>query len=128
KSALKFWEQHPEIKLNETNSAQFKKAQSAFQEIMDEIAQHEIELSAKLTERDQLGKTVRDSLSRLRSGVRAFFGPDSKEYEQVGGTRVSTRKRPTRRITPEPVVTSAGGNGNANGNGQLELHTEGQRA
>jgi hypothetical protein len=33
KSVLKFWEEHSDIKLLETNCAQFKKAQNAFQEI-----------------------------------------------------------------------------------------------
>ena len=133
KSALNFWEEHPEIKLNETTCAQFKKAQVAFQQIADEVAQQEIELAAKMTERDQLGKGVRLSVSRLRSGVRSFYGPDSKEYEQIGGTRSSSRKRRTRRNSPEG--TSAGnsaGNGHAsgtgNGNTPVEAHADGQPA
>ena len=104
KAALKFWEVHPEINLNETNSAQFKKAQAAFQEITDKIAQQEIELTAKLTERDLLGKSLRVAITRLRSGVRAFFGPDSKEYEQVGGTRSSIRKRAVRRTKSDSAA------------------------
>jgi hypothetical protein len=127
KSALKFWEQHPEINLNETTVAQFRKVQAAFQKLTDDIAQHEIELGAKMTERDQLSKNVRQAVSRLRSGVRAFFGPDSKEYEQIGGTRLSTRKRPVRRKNLEGVGAANGnGNGsaNGNGNGQSEKNEE----
>jgi len=129
KSVLKFWEEHPEINLNETTSAQFKKAQAAFQKITDEIAHEEIALSAKMTERDQLAKNVRMAISRLRSGVRAYFGPDSKEYEQVGGTRSSTKKRPVRH-TVSNGATKANGNGNTNGNGngQPDTHAEAQPA
>jgi hypothetical protein len=125
KSVLKFWEDHPEINLNETTAAQFRKAQSAFQKITDEIAHEEIELSAKMTERDQLAKSVRVSISRVRSGVRAYFGPDSKEYEQVGGTRSSTKKRRVRH-TDSNGATKVDGNGNSNGNGngQPEMHVE----
>jgi hypothetical protein len=134
KSVLKFWEEHSEINLNETTRAQFKKLQAAFQKLTDEIAQHEIELGARLTERDELGKELRVAISRLRSGVRAFFGPDSKEYEQVGGTRSSTRKRRARRgniegASPNPLPApssrreGSNGNGNTNGEAQEEAHT-----
>lgn len=42
--------------------------------------------------------------SRLLSGIRSTFGPDSKEYAQAGGTRTSERKKPTRgvRTTTSP--------------------------
>lgn len=34
---------------------------------------------------------------RVRGGVRASFGPDSNEYEQIGGTRSSERKKPKKK-------------------------------
>jgi hypothetical protein len=40
---------------------------------------------------------IRDWNKRVLSAVEAQFGPDSSEYEQVGGTRQSERKRPTRK-------------------------------
>ena len=33
---------------------------------------------------------------RVLSAVEAQFGPDSSEYEMVGGTRKSERKKPTK--------------------------------
>lgn len=45
--------------------------------------------------------------TRARGGVRAFFGPNSTQYEQVGGKRSSDRKRPTRKNKPD-------GSGNSN--------------
>ncbi len=42
-------------------------------------------------------KALNDLLSRVKSGVRSVFGDDSNEYELVGGTRRSERKRPVRR-------------------------------
>src|SRR5437870_11676130 len=52
--------------------------------------------------RTQLTKTTNDGndqaaelmeiVSRGRSGIRAHFGADSAQYEQVGGTRTSHRK------------------------------------
>ena len=44
---------------------------------------------------------------RVLSAVEAHFGPDSSEYEAVGGTRLSERKRPTPKApgggTPAPT-------------------------
>lgn len=40
---------------------------------------------------------VRDKNRRILSAIEARFGPDSPEYEMVGGTRTSERKRPGRK-------------------------------
>ena len=39
--------------------------------------------------------TLNDLNKRMLSAAEAHFGPDSSEYEAVGGTRLSERKRPT---------------------------------
>jgi hypothetical protein len=39
---------------------------------------------------------------RMLSAVEAQYGPDSSEYEAVGGTRVSERKRPSKKGGPKP--------------------------
>lgn len=51
--------------------------------------------------------SLRDKNKRLLSAVEAQYGPDSSEYEQVGGTRLSERKRPSGRPpTPKPAPAS----------------------
>ncbi|MEA2205714.1 MAG: hypothetical protein QOE77_2490 [Blastocatellia bacterium] len=47
---------------------------------------------------------VDDFSKRVLSGVAAQYGTDSSEYEAVGGTRTSERKKPTRK-----GLTSTGG-------------------
>jgi len=37
--------------------------------------------------------------TRALSGMRGFFGPDSNQHEQAGGTRKSKRKPPTRPLS-----------------------------
>ena len=41
---------------------------------------------------------------RILAAVKATYGPDSSEYEQVGGVRRSDRKRRPARETKPPVV------------------------
>jgi predicted nucleic acid-binding Zn-ribbon protein len=40
---------------------------------------------------------LREKNKRMLSAAEAQFGPDSSEYEQAGGTRLSDRKRPARK-------------------------------
>lgn len=40
---------------------------------------------------------LQDKNKRMLSAVEAQFGPDSTQYEQAGGTRLSERKRPARK-------------------------------
>jgi hypothetical protein len=39
---------------------------------------------------------IKDKNRRMLAATEANYGPDSSEYETVGGTRSSDRKRPTR--------------------------------
>jgi hypothetical protein len=42
---------------------------------------------------------LNDKNKRMLAATGAVYGPDSNEYEAVGGTRASDRKRPARRKT-----------------------------
>jgi hypothetical protein len=41
---------------------------------------------------------VWDKVKRVRAGVKSIYGDDSSEWEMIGGTRLSERKSPTRRV------------------------------
>ena len=55
------------------------------------------QLTAAINEANGRAEALNGIVTRARSGFRAFFGPDSTQYEQVGGTRLSDRKRPARK-------------------------------
>lgn len=40
---------------------------------------------------------LNDKSKRMLAATGAQYGPDSSQYEQVGGTRLSERKRPTKK-------------------------------
>lgn len=42
-------------------------------------------------------RNLRAKNTRMLSAAEAQYGPDSSEYEQLGGTRQSERKRPTKK-------------------------------
>jgi hypothetical protein len=62
------------------------------------------EYNQKVAELDDLGNALdaaeselSDLNGRVLSATKAQYGPDSSEYEMVGGTRRSERKRPVRK-------------------------------
>jgi hypothetical protein len=54
-------------------------------------------LDDKQNRLDTREEGLKDLNLRIQAAVKAQFGPDSSEYELVGGTRRSDRKRPTRK-------------------------------
>lgn len=66
-------------------------------------AQQQIDaLNAQLTDlqnqSDALSAKVWDNVKRARASVKGFYGDDSSQYEMVGGTRASDRKKPARKV------------------------------
>jgi hypothetical protein len=53
-------------------------------------------LDGLLNEIGQAEADMRSMNTRMLAAAEAHYGPDSSEYEQVGGTRTSERKRPAR--------------------------------
>lgn len=47
---------------------------------------------------------LNETNKRMLSAAEAHYGPDSSEYEQAGGTRLSDRKRPARKAPAKPAT------------------------
>lgn len=67
-------------------------------ELKVKIKQLEVELLSVRNERDAACIQVWDQVKRARSCVKAVYGDDSIEYKLAGGTRLSDRKRPRRKV------------------------------
>jgi len=57
----------------------------------------EAQLTDLRNERGALNTTLWDTLKRLRAGIKAAYGDDSSQYEMLGGTRRSERKKAVRK-------------------------------
>ena len=64
--------------------------------LLSDVDQSQNELEA-------LEKALGDKNVRMLAATKAQYGPDSTEYEQVGGTRRSDRKRPTPKKPKPPT-------------------------
>ena len=57
----------------------------------------ETQLTDLRNQRDAQNAELWSKIKRIRAGIKGIYGDDSSEYQMVGGTRLSERKRPTRR-------------------------------
>lgn len=74
---------------------------TSVRELKDRISSLERELIGLRNDRDTATISLWDKVKRARSGVKALYGDDSTQYEIVGGTRRSERKKPRRKVRVE---------------------------
>ena len=61
-----------------------------------DLAALESQLTEVRNRRDELYLSAWDRVKRVRASIKGLYGDDSSEYELVGGTRRSDRKRARR--------------------------------
>jgi uncharacterized membrane protein YgcG len=83
---------------------------NAYNQKIAELDQMQNDLQAAEAELNDLNR-------RFLSAGEAQFGPDSNEYEMLGGTRKSERKKPTKKGSGGSGGTSGGGSGGTSGGG-----------
>ena len=99
----KVWGDNADFKLKDVTFQNFKDKTDKLAQTLDEIARKELELTPLRNDRDGLANELKDICVRVRAGMKGYFGADSSEYEQAGGTRASERKKPSRKGGPGPA-------------------------
>lgn len=101
RSHLESWKKiSPTLAFGELTQAALSEDLAQADELDSRIKALEAELTNLRNQRDALYQVLWDKLKRLRSSIKGLFGDDSSEYEMMGGTRRSDRKRPTRKTPP----------------------------
>jgi hypothetical protein len=54
-------------------------------------------LTKQINDRDDCAKLANQYAARARKAIQGYFGPDSTQYAQAGGTRQSDRRTSPRR-------------------------------
>jgi hypothetical protein len=96
---LKVWGNNPLIKIGDMTFADYSAKVQALETLHGDVEDKELDLSKIRNSRDDNALEVSGLNSRFRSIARGQFGPDSSEYEQVGGTRSSERKSAKKKTT-----------------------------
>jgi hypothetical protein len=97
------WTDNPSFALGEITLPKLQTRITDARQKRDQIETLRTQLTALSNELTQQTNELASINTRARSGFRAFFGPDSTQYEQAGGTRASARKRhtPKKKVTPD---------------------------
>jgi len=99
---VKVWEANSDFKMKDVTLDDLKAAQANLEKVVAEIGKKEDDLTGLRNDRDDQAVKLNEICTRARSGIRGFYGPDSTQYEQVGGTRASERKKPQRKAKDTP--------------------------
>jgi hypothetical protein len=100
------WNANPTFTLNEITQKTFGDLQAKSSQLSELVEARRLELQGLINQRDDTVKALQTAITRARSGFRAFFGPDSTQYDQAGGKRLSERKSPVRRAPAKSAVTA----------------------
>jgi hypothetical protein len=87
----------PQLRAGSTTQATFADTLAQSQSIQAQIKSLELQLTDLRNQRDEQLQTLWENTKRWRATVKGMYGDDSSQYELVGGTRMSERKRPGRR-------------------------------
>lgn len=85
------------MKIGSLSVTEFSDEIAQAQAIQAEIQALEVQLMDLRNKRDERLFRTWENIKRARYSVKGAYGDDSSEYELVGGTRMSERRRPTRR-------------------------------
>lgn len=93
------WSKNTDFTMKDVTLAQMTTNQTTLKGLLDSIKTKEAELLPLRNQRDDIAVVLKEQCVRARSGMKGFFGLNSTQYEQVGGTRSSERKSSARKST-----------------------------
>lgn len=94
------WAENSTFTLGEITLPILQGKLTALRQKRDQIETLRTQLTSLLNEINAQASELANINTRALSGYRAFYGPDSSQYEQAGGTRSSERRRP--KAKPKP--------------------------
>lgn len=97
---IRVWKDNPTFTLGDLTLAQLETMITDLRTLREQIEDARTQLTQLVNQSNDKLTNIKTATTRARSGFRAFFGPDSSQYEQAGGTRASERKRPAARKKP----------------------------
>jgi hypothetical protein len=90
------WQENPDFVLGDVPLTALSELITQIRADEAEIEKDRTRLKGRIEDRDAKVQALSDFNVRARSGFKAVYGADSKQYKQAGGTPTSERKAPRR--------------------------------
>lgn len=104
---LEGWQQiDANLKIGSLTVSEVQSQIDSFLKLNSDITAAEISLAKLRNDRQATQKQLQESRKRIHSTIRGLYGDDSNEYEMVGGTRMSERKRSKSLVSPSTTPGS----------------------
>lgn len=101
------WAENPSFTLGEITLPILQSKITSLRQKRDQVESLRTQMTALTNDLSAQSAEMTSINRRARSGFRAVFGPDSSQYEQVGGTRSSERRRrSSKKSAPLPDAQS----------------------
>ena len=98
---LRVWAENPKLALGDLTDKQFEDMVKAFTAARTEVDDLRNQLTRAINDLNAKAAEILAITIRARSVARGQFGPNSTQYEQLGGTRTSDRKPRTKKKPPK---------------------------
>ena len=89
---IRVWTDNDDFALGDVTLTPFKTRVAGFKTKRATVDDLRTQLTRAVNEVSDEAKAISAINTRALSGARAQYGPDSSQYEQLGGTRASERK------------------------------------
>jgi len=96
---LGVWKANPSMTIVNLTREQVEASRQTVVDLNTLIEERRRELTGLIDRRDDQAKVLNELGVRVRGAIKSNFVADSPQYDEVGGTRTSERKRPTRKTT-----------------------------
>jgi len=101
---IRVWNANPIFSLGDVSLDTFQTLVNAFKDSRSDTQDLKTQLMTSVDETHGKAEQVAQVIMRARAGIRAYFGADSTQYEQIGGVRTSQRKRKAKAVTQTAVA------------------------
>ena len=90
---VRVWDANPTFQLGDVSLESLQALIESFKDERSAVEDLHMQLTKLVIDSNQKAARLKEIAARGRWGIRAHFGADSAQYEEVGGTRPSRRSR-----------------------------------
>jgi hypothetical protein len=88
---------NPDFTMKDVTLPVIKTDATALGDTIKKLDALDLQITPLRNQRDDLARKLNEVCTRARAGLKGFYGVNSSQYEQAGGTRAIERKSPTRK-------------------------------
>ena len=101
---VRVWNANPAFALDNVTLEAFQSLVASFNNARSATEDLRTQLVKSVNEFRKITDALTDTVARVRTSIRGFFGPDSPQYEQIGGKRASQRRPRKPKAAPAPAA------------------------